>query len=49
MSMAIKSAMNDTLGLPTGDTSRLRFEACGAIYNTTQQMGSCHKGYQEML
>jgi hypothetical protein len=39
--------MNDTLGLPAGDTSWLRFKACGAIYNTTQQMASCHQGYQD--
>ncbi|MFZ0514680.1 MAG: hypothetical protein WAM14_23960 [Candidatus Nitrosopolaris sp.] len=42
-----KVAKNDTLGLPSGDTSWLRFKACGAIYNTTQQMASCHQGYQD--
>ncbi|MFZ0512896.1 MAG: hypothetical protein WAM14_14915 [Candidatus Nitrosopolaris sp.] len=41
-----KAALNDTLG-PTGDTSLLRFKACGAVYNTTQQMANCHQGYQD--
>ncbi|MGC2682037.1 MAG: hypothetical protein WA323_09220 [Candidatus Nitrosopolaris sp.] len=35
-----KAALNDTLGRPTGFTSSLRFKACGAIYNTTQQMAA---------
>jgi hypothetical protein len=42
-----KAALNDTRDLPTGFTSSLRFKACGAIYNTTQQMADCHQGYQD--
>ncbi|MGA9151664.1 MAG: hypothetical protein WBZ36_13885 [Candidatus Nitrosopolaris sp.] len=42
-----KAALNDMLGLPAVSRLHSTFEACGAIYNTTQQMASCHQGYQD--